>query len=173
MQLQILATKSDTGYFCVKTISPADNFHFEEIAFDRMFVNDLIAKLTVFYVEVIIPELCSGFIKASMSLDHSGSDELGIMLAMSCTDEIADVSDGSGALLALSCAGDHTSSNIEDVFCQTCSKICVAQPQSRAELSIVCCRCYKWLHWPCAGINGSEAFLQNKRPEWLCKNCSA
>ena len=44
------------GYFCLKTASPCDNLHCEEIDFDPMLMEEAIEKAQIFFKLVVAPE---------------------------------------------------------------------------------------------------------------------
>lgn len=70
VQIQMLTTKTESCFFCVRTIGKPGNFHCEEISFDPLYVEELVSKATVFFNEVIAPELITGSIKLQMQKEE-------------------------------------------------------------------------------------------------------
>ena len=64
------------GYFCLKTASPCDNLHCEEIDFDPKLMEEIIGKAQIFFKLVVAPELLHGKLKNKMELTGSSCDGL-------------------------------------------------------------------------------------------------
>ena len=52
-----LAEHAAVGYFCLKTVSPHDNLHCEEIDFDPTLMEETIEKAQIFFKLVVAHEL--------------------------------------------------------------------------------------------------------------------
>ena len=58
------------GYFCLKTVSPHDNLHCEEIDFDPTFMEETIEKVQIFFKLVVAHELLHGTFRNKIMLSE-------------------------------------------------------------------------------------------------------
>lgn len=66
VQLQILATGADVGYFCARTAAPKCSLHCQEVYMNTDFLEEAMAKAEVFFRLVVVPELITGNVKKAM-----------------------------------------------------------------------------------------------------------
>lgn len=66
VQLQILATGAEAGYFCVRTAAPEDNLHCQDVDMNTGFLEEVVAKAELFFRKVVVPELMTGEVKKTM-----------------------------------------------------------------------------------------------------------
>ena len=158
IQAQMLATMSERGFFCVKTVSPYNNFHCEEISFDPMFMEDVVEKATLVFKKIIIPELLEGLVKKNMSKDSNNN---------------VDTSDPT-IIDIVACGGsDNTHTSATEYPCKVCKRECIEEPFADTDMSILCDKCDNWFHWVCVRINGKERFLKSETLKWYCVHCKA
>ena len=156
VQAQTLATCAETGYFAVKTASPYNNFHWEEICFDPMYLEDVIAKAAKFFEVILMPEIIHGYVKKQMETDTN--DAANTSSATPCMQP--------NSLPAL------VSSAIE-YECNVCHGECIDDPKTFDDMSIHCDYCKRWYHWICVNVKGDELFLRRKALKWSCPACTS
>nr|XP_033467932.1 uncharacterized protein LOC117247459 [Epinephelus lanceolatus] len=165
VQLQMLVTDADVGYFFLQTASPYNRYYTEEISFDPLLVEEIIAKSTIFFQSVIQPELLEGMLKSSM--------EKGEERGTACSSGPEALQSATSDEPPPSSAGNvvtPTSSAVE-CPCVVCTNECVGDPHTMEEMSIYCYSCKEWSQWTCVGLSGQEAFLQKKVTNWFCAKC--
>ena len=111
VQPQILVLNSETGFFCLKTVSPYDNFHWEEIVFDPMYMEEVLEKATIIFKEVIIPEILQGVVKQSMLSEQCASND-----------------ETSAAIVCFKDTKKVFVSDAAEYPCNVCKKECVDEP---------------------------------------------
>ena len=167
IQMQLLVTNADVGYFFLQTTSQYNKYHTEEICFDPMLVEEIIKKSTIFFQSVIQPELLRGLLKSSMEKDVQSmvaSGSSGPDVLQSATTDDLPPSSAVNMLASISSALEFP--------CVVCSKGCVEDPDTIEETSILCYSCKEWSHWSCSRSSGNEAFLQNNVMNWDCETCA-
>lgn len=159
------STDADVGYFFLQTASPYNRYHTEEICFDPLLVEDIIAKSTIFFQSMIQPELLEGMLKSSMEKgeERGTAGSSGPEALQSATSDEPPPSSARNMVTL-------TSSTVE-CPCVVCTKECVGDPHTMEEMSIYCYSCKEWSHWTCVGLSGQEAFLQKKVTNWFCAKC--
>lgn len=157
VQAQILVEHAEVGYFCLKTASPYDNLHCEEIDFDPMLMAETIEKVQIFFKLVVAPELLHGKLKNKMELTGSSSD--GLVPPATESDTTVHVTE------------EPVVSSIVDYMCLVCHKECLDEPVNFNDMSVCCDVCKQWFHWGCVGLKGTETFLKRRHLEWKCPFC--
>jgi len=147
VQLQILATGADVGYFCVRMAAPECSLHCQEVYMNTDFLEEAVAKAEVFFRLVVVPELVTGNVKKAMQ----------------------DVA----AMTATSHADDSTEKTQPDFPCGKCGLECPEEPNEFNEMSVGCDGCNLWFHWQCVNLTGKEAFLEDQNVAWMCDSCSS
>ena len=64
------------GYFCLKTVSPHDDLHCEEIDFDPKLMEETIEKAQIFFKLVVAHELLHRTLRNKIMLSGFSSDGL-------------------------------------------------------------------------------------------------
>jgi len=146
VQLQMLATESDVGYFCVKTACLGSNLHCQEVFMGNNLLEEAVAKADVFFKKVIVPELLTGNIKKIMES------------ATTCASQTSASHDM------------YWEESEETICCGVCASQCPEEPKEFNEMSIGCDRCNKWFHWQCVNVTGNESFILDNLT-WVCHNC--
>lgn len=157
VQAQILVEHAEVGYFCLKTASPYDNLHCEEIDFDPMLMAETIEKVQIFFKLVVAPELLHGKLKNKMELTGSSSD--GLVPPATESDTTVHVTE------------EPVVSSVVDYMCLVCHKECLDEPVNFNDMSVCCDVCKQWFHWGCVGLKGTETFLKRRHLEWKCPFC--
>lgn len=155
VQAQILVEHAEVGYFCVKTASPYENLHCEEICFDPMLMEETIEKAQVFFKSVVAPELLYGELKKKMESTESSSD--GVVPPTTENDPIV--------------TDEPVVSSVVDFMCLVCHKECIDEPVNFNDMSVCCDFCKQWFHWVCVGLKGTETFLKRQHLKWKCSFC--
>ena len=143
VQLQILATGAEVGYFCVRTAASECNLHCQEVFLNTEFLEEAMAKAEVFFKQVVLPELMTGHVKKAMQ----------------------------DASTACSVA-DGEEKGEPEFPCGKCGIECPEEPNEFKEMSIGCDRCNQWFHWQCVELTGEEAVLEDQNFIWMCDACS-
>lgn len=71
---------------------------------------------------------------------------------------------------AASSSSTNAQSSTTSHYCGLCNKECVDNPSTDAEQCIQCDGCDKWVHFSCAGLDGSESCLTSDE-DWFCQKC--
>lgn len=108
----MLVTDADVGYFFLQTASPYNRYHTEEICFDPLLVEEIIAKSTLFFRSVIQPELLEEKGEKSGTAGSSSPEALQSMPS-SAGNVVTPTS------LAVECP------------CVVCTKECVGEPHTK------------------------------------------
>lgn len=181
VQAQMLATKSDKGYFALKTVSPYNNFFCQEICFDPMFMEEVVAKATKVFECVIMPELIHKHLKTRMAQDEEVDESDQVPTFDSPTPhEIDQVPTKLGPQSPTGLQPDtapvdsltpYVMSSAVEFECNVCHLECIDEPNEFKDMSIYCDKCTNWYHWVCVGVKGTELFLKRKRMKWFCISC--
>lgn len=166
VQAQILATNADMGYFALKTASPYNNFHCEQILFDPMLLEELVDKATLVFKTIILPELTHGHLKKKM--DEAKEQESAHQRSILTTSTVEP--DTSVAADVPQDTATPSSSAVE-FACSICKTECIDEPDLFEDMSIYCDLCTKWFHWVCVKVTGTEKFLKRKTLKWFCPLC--
>ena len=141
VQLQILATGAEAGYFCIRTAATEDNLHRQDVDMNADFREEVVAKAELFFMKVVVPEHMTGDVKKTMqdaaistSLTEVGTEET----------QPADFPSGK------------------------CGLQCLEEPKEFKEMSIGCDSCNQWFHWQCVNLTGNENFLNEQNIAWMC-----
>ncbi len=144
VQLQILTTGAETGYFCVRTAAPEDNLHCQEVDMNTDFLEEVVGKAEIFFRKVVVPELMTGNVRKTMqdAANSSSPAEVG------------------------------TEETQPDFPCGKCCLPCPEEPEEFNEMSVGCDSCNQWFHWQCVNLTGNETFLKEQNIAWMCDSCS-
>ena len=151
VQAEMLVKHADAGYFCLRTASPINNLHVEEIPFDPMLMEETIEKAKVFFKSVVVPELLTGKLR----------EEIDTGSTLCRTED----------LLPGVTQQPVPSSSDNNYVCRVCCQTCVDEPAEFRERSVSCDCCQEWFHWVCVGLKGTEPFLSNQKLQWKCPFC--
>lgn len=113
------------GYFCLKTASPYDNLHCEEIDYDPMLMEETIEKAQIFFKLVVAPEVLHGKLKNKIEFTGSSSDAL----VSPATESDTTVTE------------EPVVSSAVDYMCLVCLTECLDEPVNFVGMSICCDFC--------------------------------
>ncbi|XP_070541309.1 uncharacterized protein [Ptychodera flava] len=86
VQGQLFSLESGVGYFALKTASPYNNLHFEEICFDPMLMEEVYSKCLVVFKSIIIPELIHGKVRKEIEMTGCNVEQTP-QVTQECRDE--------------------------------------------------------------------------------------
>jgi DNA-directed RNA polymerase subunit RPC12/RpoP len=187
VQCQMLVTDTTYADFVVRTTAKSDNIHIERIAYNNVYIEQMVTKCEVFFKTVIIPELYNKKIqrfyntKVVEQIVHSLIENVVTVAEASVTTTpqpstsavtTPQPSTSADTTPQPSTSADTTPQPSTSYVCKTCNNVVIDDPSSVKEQSIACDYCEHWYHYPCVGIKGDERFLSSARAKWYCGECA-